>query len=181
MFERRRAVAASVSSHVKSYQGGECVRSRHRHQNRSARYVDIAVVCGDGIDCACAHGRTQTRRADNRDHRRAADGARTRGYRLELLSDMLVGPRLLTFAPNGELLIGSKSGRVYRLTPPYTRPEVLVTLEDYPHSVALRGDEMLIAETNGLYRTFYRPGQARILPQDVKLLAPLPSGGTHSS
>src|SRR3569623_1031252 len=62
----------------------------------------------------------------------------------------------------------SKSGRVYRLTPPYTRPEVLVTLEDYPHSVALRGDEMLIAETNGLYRTFYRPGQARILPQDVK-------------
>src|SRR3569623_1937220 len=73
-----------------------------------------------------------------------------------------------TIEITGERLSGSKSGRVYRLTPPYTRPEVLVTLEDYPHSVALRGDEMLIAETNGLYRTFYRPGQARILPQDVK-------------
>ena len=43
------------------------------------------------------------------------------GYRLELLSRM-DSPRMLTFAANGDLFAGSKSGKVYRLPPPYTRP-----------------------------------------------------------
>lgn len=103
------------------------------------------------------------------------------GYRLELLTDELDGPRLLTFGDKGELLIGSTSGKVYRLTPPYTRPDMLVKLDDYPHSVALRGDEMLIAQTGGLYRAFYRPGQSRILNRDVGLVAKLPAGGGHKS
>ena len=144
--------------------------------------MSILLLCA--VTGSIAHARTDALKLVEQTIEVAGERQTVRvpeGYRLELLTDKLDGPRLLTFAPNGELLIGSKSGRVYRLTPPYTRPGVLVTLEDYPHSVALRGDEMLIAETNGLYRTFYRPGQARILPQDVKLLAPLPSGGTHSS
>ena len=58
------------------------------------------------------------------------------GYTLELLTTKLDGPRLLTFADNGDLFIGSKSGKVYRLAPPYTDPGVLITLNDYPHSVA---------------------------------------------
>ena len=103
------------------------------------------------------------------------------GYRLELLSSALDGPRMLTFAANGDLFIGSKSDRVYRLPPPYTRPEVLVELDDYPHSVALRGDEMLIAQEGGLYRAPYRPGQTRIEDDEVRLLARLPSGMGHSS
>ncbi|HEY5683064.1 MAG TPA: hypothetical protein VIR61_05230, partial [Sulfuricaulis sp.] len=41
-------------------------------------------------------------------------------FRLELLTDKLEGPRLMAFAENGDLVIGSKSGRVYRLPPPYT-------------------------------------------------------------
>src|SRR3569623_1733992 len=102
------------------------------------------------------------------------------GYRLELLA-ALEQPRLLTFGPRGELFVGSRAGKVYRLTPPYTRPEVLVTLDDYPHSIAVRNDEMLIAQPRGLYRALYRPGQPRILPQDVSLLAKLPSGGVHAS
>jgi len=40
------------------------------------------------------------------------------GYRLELLTTALDGPRMLTFAANGELLIGSRSGNIYRLAPP---------------------------------------------------------------
>src|SRR3569832_414593 len=102
------------------------------------------------------------------------------GYRLELLA-ALEQPRLLTFGPRGELFVGSRAGKVYRLTPPYTRPEVVVTLDDYPHSIAVRNDEMLISQTRGLYRAVYRPGQPRILPQDVSLLAKLPSGGVHTS
>jgi len=74
------------------------------------------------------------------------------GYRLEILTDRLDRPRLMTFAKNGDLLIGSRSGRVYRLPPPYREPQVLVNTGDYPHSVALRGNEIWIAETGGLYR-----------------------------
>ena len=60
------------------------------------------------------------------------------GYRLELLTGRLDGPRLSSFAANGDRLLGSKSGHVYRLPPPYSRPEILVSLPDYPHCVALR-------------------------------------------
>ncbi len=103
------------------------------------------------------------------------------GYVLELLTTALDGPRMLTFGANGDLFIGSKSDRVYRLTPPYTRPEVLLELDDYPHSVALRGDELLIAQKTGLYRAPYRPSQARIERDTVTLVAALPGGRGHSS
>jgi glucose/arabinose dehydrogenase len=103
------------------------------------------------------------------------------GYTLELLTTELDGPRLLTFAGNGDLFIGSKSGKIYRLAPPYTHAGVLVTLSGYPHSVALRDGEMLIARTDGLYRAPYRPGQTTILPETLTLMAALPAGGGHSS
>jgi glucose/arabinose dehydrogenase len=103
------------------------------------------------------------------------------GYRLELLTRGLDGPRLFSFAANGDLLLGSKSGHVYRLPPPYTHPEVLVRLPDYPHSVALRDGEIFIAQSSGLYRAPYRNGQARLDPDALSLLAALPGGGGHSS
>ncbi len=103
-----------------------------------------------------------------------------KGYRLELLS-RLDEPRMLTFAANGDLFAGSKSGKIYRLSPPYTKAEVLVQLDDYPHSVAFRQGEILIARTNGLYRAPYRPGQSTIAPDTVALLAALPGGGGHDS
>ena len=103
-----------------------------------------------------------------------------KGYHLELLS-RLDAPRLLTFAANGDLFIGSQSGKVYRLPPPYTQPEVLVQLNQYPHGVALRRNEILIAQTDGLYRAAYQPGQAKLAADAVTLLAALPGGGGHNS
>ncbi len=103
------------------------------------------------------------------------------GYTLEVLSEDLLGPRLLTFAENGDLFIGSRSDEVYRVPPPYTRPEVLVELANYPHSIAFRPNEALIAQTDGLYRAPYRPGQKRIKPDEVTLLAALPGGRGHNS
>jgi glucose/arabinose dehydrogenase len=88
---------------------------------------------------------------------------------------------MLSFGDQGELFIGSKSGNVYRLHPPYTRPEILVRLAKYPHSVAIREGEMLIAQTDGLYRAPYRPGQTSVPAETVILLAPLPGGGGHNS
>ena len=104
-----------------------------------------------------------------------------KGYRLELLTDKLDAPRLLTFAGNGDLFIGSHSGKVYRLAPPYIAPDVLVTLDEYPHSVAWRQGEMLIARTDGLYRAPYQLGQKNIAAKSVTLLARLPEGGGHNS
>lgn len=103
------------------------------------------------------------------------------GYRLELLTDAMDGPRLLSFADNGVLFIGSKSGNIYRLNPPYTHPEVLLRLDEYPHSIALSKGEILIARTDGLYHAAYTPDQKKLARRAVQLLAPLPGGGGHSS
>ena len=103
------------------------------------------------------------------------------GLELELLTTDLDQPRLMSFLPGGELLIGSRSGDVYRLRPPYTAPEVLIHLPDYPHSVAWRNGELFIAQTDGLYRVPYRPGQRSISPDALHRVAPLPAGGGHSS
>lgn len=103
-----------------------------------------------------------------------------RGYSLELLS-LMDEPRMLTFAANGDLFAGSRSGKVYRLPPPYTKAEVLVDMGDYPHSVAFRPGEILIARTDGVFRAPYKPGQSVIAPDAVVLLAALPSGGGHDS
>jgi glucose/arabinose dehydrogenase len=106
------------------------------------------------------------------------------GYVLELLTDGLKGPRLITFAPGGELLVGSRTGRVYRIPPPYTRPQVLVRFGGYPHSVALRAHdgaaELFVAETRGLYKASYQPGSG-LKKKDFSRLAALPGGGSHTS
>lgn len=103
------------------------------------------------------------------------------GLVLEVLTEALDEPRMLTFGPGGDLFAGSKDGAVYRLPAPYTRPQRLVKLSGYPHSVAFRDGEILIARTDGLYRAPYRAGQESIAPGSVELLAALPGGGGHTS
>ncbi len=106
------------------------------------------------------------------------------GYVLELLTADLKGPRLMAFGPEGELLVGSRSGRIYRIPPPYTRPQVLVRFGGYPHSVALRTrdgtTELWVAETRGLYRAPYRAG-AGLEKRDFSRIVKLPGGGSHTS
>lgn len=104
-----------------------------------------------------------------------------RGYRLELLNAELDAPRMLTFNNSGELFVGSRSGYVYRLRPPYIQAEMMLNTGDYPHSVAFRPGEILIAMTNGLYRAPYEAGQTKIDKRSLNLLAPLPGGGGHNS
>jgi glucose/arabinose dehydrogenase len=103
------------------------------------------------------------------------------GYVLEVLVSGLGGPRLMTFGANGDLFVGSRSGKVYRIPPPYTSAQVLVELNDYPHGVALRPGEILIAQTGGLYRAPYRSGRSKLPARDIERIAPLPAGGGHSS
>ena len=103
------------------------------------------------------------------------------GYEIELLSHELRAPRLLTFGPGGDLFAGSRSGSVYRLEAPYREANELVALDGYPHGVAFRDGEILIARTDGLYRAPWEAGQRKLVAQDVALLAALPGGWGHNS
>lgn len=103
------------------------------------------------------------------------------GYQLELLTDQLDNPRIMTFVNNGDLLIGSRSGRIYRLSPPYHTPQILLELDDYPHSVVVRNNSMYIAQTDGLYIVPYKHGQKQVSASAVKRLLSLPGGGGHNS
>ena len=151
-----------------------------RRAMRCGRFGLLSVLC-----FACAPAQAGTQALAYEQQTLTVDGkSRTvrvpKGYRLEWLSGM-DAPRMLTFTVNGDLFAGSHADKVYRVPPPYTRPEVLVALEDYPHSVAFRKDEILIARTDGVYRAPYRAGQSRIAPEAVNLLAELPGGGGHDS
>ena len=133
----------------------------------------------------CAPAQAGTRALAYEKQTLMVDGARRtvqvpKGYRLEWLGSM-DQPRMLTFTENGDLFAGSKSGNVYRLPPPYTKPEVLVELGGYSHSVAFRDGQILIAKTDGLYHAPYLPGQSSISPNTVVLLVTLPGGGGHDS
>ncbi len=103
------------------------------------------------------------------------------GMQLELLTDDMDSPRLLTFHDNGDLFAGSRSGHVYRVSSPYQRPDVLLSLSGYPHNVAFRKGEIFIAETGGLYRADYKPGQREIDEDSLQRIARIPGGGGHNS
>lgn len=104
-----------------------------------------------------------------------------RGYRLELLSHGLDAPRMLAFGAAGEAIVGSLSGKVYRIAPPYREAEVLLQLHPYAHGVALRDGELLIGRNNGVYRIDYPDSRSPLSDEDLELLARLPSGGSHTT
>ncbi len=102
------------------------------------------------------------------------------GYRLEILPAELDHPRMIEFAPNGDMFIGS--GRhVYKLTPPYAESTVFLSLQTYPHSVAIRGEEMFVATTPQLLRLPYIPDQRAANSVALRVVTPLPGGPGHSS
>jgi len=103
------------------------------------------------------------------------------GMQLELLTDLLNRPRLLTFAKNGDLFSGSRSGKVYRLRPPYKRADVFINTGGYPHNIAFRDDEIFIAKTAGLYRAVYSTWYNKIDEDELQLVAKIPGGAGHNS
>ncbi len=102
------------------------------------------------------------------------------GYQLEILSAELDHPRLIEFAPDGNMFIGSGK-RVYRLTPPYSTADQFMWLETYPHSVAVRGEELFVATISNLYRLPYDSSATRGDPAKLRYVTALPGGFGHSS
>ena len=104
-----------------------------------------------------------------------------RGFTLEPLIVGLRGARMLTFHSSGDLFIGTSVGVVYRVPPPYRKPEILVELDDYPHSVAFRDGQIFIARTSGLYSAPYAAGQKRVARNALSLVAAIAGGRGHNS
>ena len=106
-------------------------------------------------------------------------------YKLELVNDQLSRPRLFSFARNKDLFIGSRSGTIYHLKPPYTDVYAELKFGGYPHSIAFRysGDktEVFVAETDGLYKATYKNKDFDLIRQDFKLISELPGGSGHTS
>lgn len=106
------------------------------------------------------------------------------GTSIETLNTEMQGPRFMAFAQNGDLLVGSKAGIVYRLKAPYQKAEEAIRFGGYPHSVAFRqtpnGEEIWLAETSGLYRAIYQAGRF-YTKNDFTLIEALPGGGGHNS
>lgn len=101
-------------------------------------------------------------------------------YRLEILNADLIRPRMIEFAPNGDMFIGSES-RVYRLKPPYEEATDYLYLDGYPHSVAIRGQEIFVATTSALFKTEFDPAAQRLTAGDLTLVSRLPGGFGHNS
>ena len=104
-----------------------------------------------------------------------------KGYRLKLLTDDLKAPRLFVFDKEKNMLIGSRSGHIYRLPPPYTQVERLMTLADYPHSLAIRGQWLYIAQTSGLFRIRYQARVDDLSAHDLQQVGKIPAGWGHNS
>lgn len=104
-----------------------------------------------------------------------------RGYQLELLTTDMQRPRLFIFDDAGNMLVGSRSGHVYRLAPPYNEPEPLLILPDYPHSLAIRNGYLYIAQTSSLSRVPYHPADEITDEADLEHIIPIPGGSGHNS
>ena len=102
------------------------------------------------------------------------------GYVFEYLTGEMKRPRMLSFMGD-RMLVGSRSGEIYQLDPPYRQPHRLADLDGYPHSVVARDQEILVARTQGVYRAPYRRETTALDEDDFNLLAALPGGGGHNS
>ena len=102
------------------------------------------------------------------------------GYALEYLNPA-PGARMISFAPNGDMFVGSRRDVVYLLKPPYDQAIDYLEVDGYPHSVAVRGDKLIVATTDAVLITDYDPEAERVSARMLKRLARLPGGFGHSS
>jgi glucose/arabinose dehydrogenase len=103
-----------------------------------------------------------------------------KGFVVELLSRELRGPRILHFSGQ-RLFIGSKSGSVYWLDPPYKQPNELVRLPDYPHSVVVKNNRIYVAQTGSISSAPYTPETTSLSVDQFEVLVKLPGGRGHNS
>lgn len=104
-----------------------------------------------------------------------------KGLQVEFLFPLQT-PRLLATGPDNELIIGSKSGALYRAPYPYTSIETLVELPGRNISATYRNGMLFAAQTSGLYSAPYINASTLLSAGDFSLVTPIPAAtGGHSS
>ena len=101
-------------------------------------------------------------------------------FQLELVNTDFKRTRLMHFHGD-RLFIGSKTGQVYWLDPPYTKTNILIRLDNYPHSVIVRNGYIYIARTNGIYRAPWSMATTSLEKDDLELVVAMPGRSSHSS
>ncbi len=79
------------------------------------------------------------------------------------------------------MFIGSSSGGVFWLDPPYTDANLLVALPGYPHSVVVKDQKIYIARTDDILVADYNPDKTSMQEYQFRQLLKLPGGPGHSS
>lgn len=91
-------------------------------------------------------------------------------------------PRFFASGPDGEFILGSRGGTLYRLRYPYDDVERLVSLKGYYHSAAYRNGRLYAAETAGVWSAPYAGAEAAMTAGSFQRDFTLPSlTGGHSS
>jgi len=107
------------------------------------------------------------------------------GYQIELVNTALSSPRIIHVHDNN-LYIGSRSGAVYQLRPPYNEPPIIIAnLNNYPHSVVVHENYLYVAQESSIRRVrWQRLGESVSYPlseADFEHVVDLPGGGGHNS
>ena len=102
------------------------------------------------------------------------------GYQLELLNRTMERPRVIHFHGD-QLFIGSRSGNVYWMQPPYTEAITLVRLRDYPHSMVVHDGLLLVATTSAILATELPQTPTDLTAASFVKVASLPGGRGHNS
>ncbi len=103
-----------------------------------------------------------------------------KSFELEVLTTQLSRPRFMHFHSD-RLFIGSKTGDVVWLDPPYTEPHQFAELKNYPHSMLIRDGYIFIAQTRGIYRARYTAETTWIESEDFEVWLSYPGGAGHAS
>jgi glucose/arabinose dehydrogenase len=101
-------------------------------------------------------------------------------FELELVNTDFKRTRIMHFYGD-RLFIGSKTGQVYWLDPPYTKTNILIRLDNYPHSVVVHEGFLYIAQTNGIYKAPYSMDITSLEEKDLELVVSMPGGNSHAS
>ncbi len=101
-------------------------------------------------------------------------------FKLEVLTTKLSRPRFMHFHGD-RLFIGSKTGHVVWIDPPYNEPHQFTKLRNYPHSMIIRDGYIYIAQTQGIYRAPYNAEVEWIDSTEFEVWLNYPGGTSHAS
>jgi glucose/arabinose dehydrogenase len=101
-------------------------------------------------------------------------------FKLEAINLNLIKPRIIHFHGN-RMFVGSRSGEVYWMDPPYETTHSLGRLKGYPHSIVIKDEFIYIATTGAIIRAPYDQDSPQLSSEEPDLYIRLPDGKGHSS